>query len=91
MEHHRRLAVADGLGCAGVPRTELGQREVFVSADVIGILLELIPAVCGPLATLLLDQMIRQVRGQSLAPVAGVVLDKNTVPPPVVKDLVGIG
>ena len=42
-------------------------------------------------AALLLDQVIRQIRRESLAPVAAGIVDVDAITPPVVQDLVGIG
>ena len=70
MEDHRRLAVADRRGRAGVARAERGEGEVVARPHVVGVLLEQVAPVLGPLALLLLAQVVGEVGGQPLAPVA---------------------
>ena len=91
VKQHQCLAVAHRLGGGAVAGAEPGERKVLPLAHVVGELLQRVPPVLRPLAALLLEQMVGEVGGQPLGPVAAVVVGVDAVAPPVVQDLVGIG
>ena len=89
--HHCCLAVADGRRrCVGAGQ-ELAQRELVVVGHVVGIALQRRAPVVIARTALLGDQVVGHVRRQPFTPVAGVEVDKDTVAPPVVEQLVRVG
>ena len=91
VEQHQALAIADGLGRRAVAALKGLEREVLARLNIVRVGLEAVAAVGGPLALPLLEQMIRQVGRQALAPIARPVIDEDAVAPPVMQNLVGIG
>ncbi len=87
---HQHLAVADGLGGRAVAAAELGEREVASAGHVVAVLLDRVAPVRCARPALFLDQVVGEIRGEALAPVARPVVDEDAVAPPVVQDLVGI-
>ena len=70
VEAHHRASVADRLGRRAVAAAELHEREVLRRRHVVAVLLQRRAAVLGVLAALLLHQVIGEVGGEPLAPVA---------------------
>jgi len=91
VEDQRRLAVANRLADLAVTATELLQRKVPVGLDVVGIGLQQVAAIGCPPALPLAQQVVGEIGGEALAPVAAVFGHVNPVAPPVVQHLVGIG
>ena len=91
VEEHGRLAVADRLAGLAVAPAELVEREVPFGSDMVRVGLEAVAAVGRPLALPLLQQMVCEIGGETLAPVAGARIDIDAVAPPVVQHLVGVG
>ena len=91
MEQHQALVVADRLAGSGVAGAEFGERKVAPAPHMIGILLQTAAAVLGTESALLLNQVIGQVTGQALGPVTAVIVDIDTVAPPVMENFMGVG
>ena len=91
MEQHQPLVVAHRLGGGVMAAAKIGQGKGPGFGDEIGKALQGRPAMLGALALLLLEQMIGQIGSQPFAPVALGIVWIDTVAPPVVEDLMGIG
>ena len=91
VKQHERLAVADRFCAGAVAGAERRQRQVLLLTHIVGVFLQHSAPVVNRLAALFLDQVIGQVAGQTLGPVAAVIVDIDTVAPPVMQDFVGIG
>ena len=59
MKKHQALPVADCLTYIRVRASECHQREILTLGDIVGVLLQHPATICGPLATLLLNEVIR--------------------------------
>ena len=78
----RGRTVAGGKGLKG---------EIPAVGDVVRVFLKCRPAICGPAAPLLLDEVVGEIGDQALGSVALFVIRKDAVPPPVVEDFMGRG
>ena len=91
VKEHGALAVADRLGGRAVTAAELDERKIAAVPDIIGIAFEHLAPIDPALAGALAQQVIGQVGGEPLGPIAGLVVDIDAVAPPVMKDLVRVG
>ena len=92
VEDHEALAVADRLRPEVAALAELAQREILGPAREVEVSGERVAPVVarGCFALGELVRVVGQVGGQTLAPVARLVVDEDPVPPPVVQDLVPV-
>ena len=88
VKQHQRLAVADGLRGVAVAAAKIAQREVAPVGGEAGVALQQLAPVFRPPALRLLDQMVGQIGGEPLRPVARARVHPHPVAPPVVQDLV---
>ena len=91
MKKHKGLSVSDGLAHRSVAAPEVAQGQVATGGDIVVVLLEHRAAMLTALAPLLLHEVIGEVGRKALSPVPLFVVDEDTVAPPVVEYLVGIG
>ena len=90
VEDHGGPPVADGFGDGVMAAHEARQREVVLRRDVVRDPLQDGAAMVGTLAALLGDEMVGEVGGQPLAPVAAREVDEDAVAPPVVQQFMRI-
>jgi hypothetical protein len=91
VEGHQGLAVAHGLARLAVAAAEFGEGEVPFRRYMVGVTLQAVAPVVGPMPRLFLEQVVGEVGGEPLGPVALGVVDIDAVAPPVMQDFVGKG